>query len=463
MPEKIILRNTQSPGDYVVLSAAVRDLSRAHPGRFEFMMDVPQPAVFQANPHITVYPKTKGRQIVAKYPLIHKSNQTKVHFMWGFIEYLNEQLGTKAVLTEFRPDLHLTEEEKKSPPAGVKKPYWLFVSGGKRDFTAKWWDPVWWQVVVDAMYKRVTMVQTGGGSHVHPRLNNVQDLVAKSSFRDLMRMIYHSEGVLCIVTCLMHIAAAFNKPCVVVAGGREPWWWEAYTEDNRIVNMQRGIPDWSVPADDTFIPHQYLHTMGELDCCKTKGCWKARVEGNGSVCARPVYQNNRNIPQCLQLITPEKVINAVEWYYKQGILEWGKGSTTVPLFVEPRLIPEPVNPPELVISKDPTDLWKSTREKGLVVWLDDSFAPEAGWESRLRDRVGCKKVGGIVYACRQPVDAATPCTYYSKGVIALDASLLKEGVLPRPDGKSDWPITFGKALKQYGVTWVDIGDLVRYR
>ena len=31
-PEKLILRNFQSPGDIVMLTAAVRDLHRAYPG-----------------------------------------------------------------------------------------------------------------------------------------------------------------------------------------------------------------------------------------------------------------------------------------------------------------------------------------------------------------------------------------------------------------------------------------------
>jgi hypothetical protein len=35
---KLILRNFQSPGDILMLTAAVRDLHRAHPG--EFLTDV---------------------------------------------------------------------------------------------------------------------------------------------------------------------------------------------------------------------------------------------------------------------------------------------------------------------------------------------------------------------------------------------------------------------------------------
>lgn len=353
MPERLVIRNTQSPGDYVVLTAAIRDLARAHPGRYEVMMDIPQPAIFQGSPYIKGFPKTPGiRQVVAKYPMIHKSNQLKWHFMWGFIDYLNTELRSNITLTEFKPDLHLTDVEKREPFAAIKKPYWVFVSGGKKDYTAKWWDPTWWQEVVMRLQGKTQIVQVGGGSHVHPKVNGVIDLVNKTSFRDLMRLIYHSEGVMCIVTCLMHIAAAFNKPCVVVAGGREPWWWEGYTQENRLINMRKGIPDWVPPSNDPFIPHQYLHTIGELDCCKTGGCWKSKIESGGNSCTRPVAQHGRKIPQCLQMITPDRVMQAIDWYYAQGILSW---DANIKLILPPVItaLPPPL-PEEIAQDRPPT-------------------------------------------------------------------------------------------------------------
>ena len=50
---KLILRNFQSPGDVVMLTAAVRDLHRCHPG--EFLTDVRTscPDLWRHNPHLT--------------------------------------------------------------------------------------------------------------------------------------------------------------------------------------------------------------------------------------------------------------------------------------------------------------------------------------------------------------------------------------------------------------------------
>lgn len=313
--ERILIRNTQSPGDYIVLSAALRDLHLAHPGRFEFGIDVPETAVFLGNPNVRLH-LTGGRRVVAKYPLIRQSNQNRLHFLWGFIKYLNDELHAKARLTELRPDLHLTEEERATPPPGVVKPYWTVASGGKRDFTAKWWHPVYWQQVVDRLKGRFELVQVGGGSHIHPVLTGVRNLIGKTSFRDLMRLIYHADGVLCIVTCYMHIAAAFNRPCVVVAGGREPWWWEAYTKENRLVNLRHGLPGWLPSGNDNYVEHRYLHTVDQLPCCTNKGCWRSRIEEHThSSCITPVLTNGHRLPKCLEMITPDAVVQAVESYY----------------------------------------------------------------------------------------------------------------------------------------------------
>ena len=323
MAEKLIIYNRQSPGDYVVMTAAVRDLMRCYPGKYQVRMDVMQPAVAQANPYLSEFfhDKTvrtvRGRYDTGPYS-IHKSFDNKNHFLLGYIGALNEELRLNIKLTEFRPALYLTEEEKKKRI--IDEPYWVFASGGKRDFTAKWWDVGSWQKVADLTKGKYKLVQVGGSSHVHPIISGTTDLVNMTPFRDLMRLIYHSQGVVCIVTCLMHIAAAFNKPCVVVAGGREPDWWEAYTAENRLRNMRIGDPTWNPPANDDFIPHRYLHTMGQLDCCKNKGCWVNHPLEGDRHCRYPIERNKQTIPKCLSMITPEMVVENMDWYKSQGII-----------------------------------------------------------------------------------------------------------------------------------------------
>lgn len=351
--EPVVVRNTQSPGDVIVLTAAIRDIARTYPGRFRFGIDTIERPIWLNNPDVDLT-LNAGRRIVAKYPLVHQSNQQKVHFMWGFLEHLNQQLKVDAKLLDFRPALYLTADERATPPCGLKKPYWVFASGGKKDFTAKWWDPEEWKKVVAVMSRWTTLVQVGGGSHVHPPVENTVNLVGKTSMRELFRVIYHAEGVMCVVTCLMHIAAAFNKPCVVVAGGREPYWWEAYTEEGRTINMRRGQPLWA-PKRDNFIPHRYIHTIGNapdnigsLPCCRDHGCWSGRVgirpaSDNHRYCRDYVTRHGMTLPRCLSLISFEKVLQEVDWYYTSGILDKSRQSTMVQMLVSPA-VPEEKSP-----------------------------------------------------------------------------------------------------------------------
>jgi len=51
--QKLILRNYQSPGDAVMLTAAVRDLHACYQGKFLTDVRTPYPQLWENNPHIT--------------------------------------------------------------------------------------------------------------------------------------------------------------------------------------------------------------------------------------------------------------------------------------------------------------------------------------------------------------------------------------------------------------------------
>jgi ADP-heptose:LPS heptosyltransferase len=331
-PRRLILRNFQSPGDVLMLTAAVRDLHRAAPGRFMIDVRTSCPALWENNPHLT--PLGDGDVDVetmdVHYPLIHQSNHLPVHFLHGMALYLAEKVGIGVPVTEFRGDVYLTEAERRAPSpaaeAGAPERYWVIVAGGKRDFTAKWWSPVAWQAVVDALAGRVRFVQVGEAGHHHPPLQGVTNLIGRTNTRDLMRLIHHADGVLCGVTFAMHLAAAVppavgrppHRACVVVAGGREPPHWEAYPH------------------------HQFMHTVGALPCCAHGGCWKSRCQlvGDGdakdtsNLCERPVQVTaDLRVPQCMDMIRPADVVRRIELYYEGGSLAWprqGEQTTDAP-------------------------------------------------------------------------------------------------------------------------------------
>jgi ADP-heptose:LPS heptosyltransferase len=334
---KVILKNFQSPGDILMITAAVRDLKLSYP---DILIDVRTSVkeIWENNPYLTkLDEKDKDVEVFkVEYPLIHFSNEGQYHFIHGYRKNFEEQLGLKiepkkTVQGEhgkkkweipcslFKGDIHISDEEKswmsQIEERGIKKDFWIIMAGGKYDFTAKWWNPDYYQEVVNHFKGKVTFVQCGEKSHWHPKLKGVVNLIGKTDFRQFIRLIYHSVGVLCPVTFAMHAAAAIeskhglkNRPCVVISGGREPSQWEKYPH------------------------HRFLETNGALDCCDNGGCWKSRCQtvGDGDekdtqgLCIYPIKIPNRklSIPKCMDMIKPKDVIRSIEMYYDGGILKY---------------------------------------------------------------------------------------------------------------------------------------------
>lgn len=351
MRPNLLLRNSQSPGDVLMLTAAVRDLHRRHPGKFRTAVATSAGAIWENNPHVIQDAGSMiqdgAEEIVCEYPLIHRSNTGPWHFIHAFHQFLGERLGVRIEPTEFRGDIHLSPMEKSwisqvQEITKVPVPFWVVVSGGKFDFTAKWWDPTRMQKVVDHFARRILFVQVGEKGHHHPPLSGVMDLRGKTDLRQFIRLMHHAQGVVCPVTFAMHLATAVevrgkceayprgmpkNRPCVVIAGGREPAQWEAYPH------------------------HQYIHTNGALRCCDNGGCWKSRTVplGDGdkkdeSLCvdvvelatgarkpgkdwgAHPPAKVNPSpspfLPRCLDMISAEEVIRRIEMYFNGGAIDY---------------------------------------------------------------------------------------------------------------------------------------------
>jgi ADP-heptose:LPS heptosyltransferase len=315
-PRKLILENHQAPGDTLMLTAAVRDLHLCHLGKFITDVRTPSPDLWRHNPYLTPLSEDDPgvERLVCHYPLVHRCNELPVHFLHGFTAYLSEQLGVPITPQAFRGDVHLSAEEKAEEPlvhrlTGDTSPYWIIVAGGKFDFTAKWWATERYQAVVDHFAGRLRFVQDGLLEHHHPPLSGVLDLRGKTSLRELVKLMYHAAGVICPVTMHMHLCAAVEtprgfpplRPCVVVAGGREPPQWEAY------------------PG------HRFLHTIGMLRCCQNGGCWRSRVKpiGDGDRKDQPgslCVDVAGDLPRCMDMISAEDVIREVERF--AGYWRW---------------------------------------------------------------------------------------------------------------------------------------------
>lgn len=317
---KVVFKNHQSPGDIMMLTAAVRDLKLGHP---HILIDVRTSAseIWENNPHLTkLNDKDPDVEVYkVEYPLIHNSNEGQYHFIHGFRKHIEELLDLRIEPTKFKADIHISEKEKswmsQIEEMDVEDKFWIIFAGGKHDFTCKWYNPVYYQEVVDHFKGKITFAQCGEEGHWHPPLKNVINLIGKTNMREIIRLIYHSIGVLCPVTFAMHAAAAIemkhrppiNRPCVVLAGGREPAQWESYPH------------------------HRFLSLNGALPCCDNGGCWTSRCQkvGDGdskddeNLCVFPIQiAEDLIIPKCLHMIKPQDVIRAIEYHYEGGVLKY---------------------------------------------------------------------------------------------------------------------------------------------
>ena len=321
--EILLLQNTQSIGDIVMMTAAVRDLARAYPGRFRIGVDTSCKEIWEHNEYVdhTVTRQTPDvRVLQIGYSWIMKNCNTQpYHFVHGFGIELADKLGLPHwPVTEFKGHVPLSSTEKTwmsmihQHYTHADTPYWLIVSGGKSDYTTKHWIPEYAQDVVDHFKDRIQFVQIGSrtadnGTHRHPALKGVINLLDKTDLRMLIRLMYSAQGLVTPITAAMHLAAAvetrpqdvITRACVTICGGREPHQFIDYPN------------------------HVTLHTNGMLPCCDRGGCWKSRTVPVGDkdykdnpdqLCIRTIDFNNRKVQQCMAMITPDLVIAAIERY-----------------------------------------------------------------------------------------------------------------------------------------------------
>ena len=256
-----------------------------------------------------------GRALIdAHYPAIQESNQRPFHFIHGYPRYLEQQIGLPIPVTDFKGDIHLSAQEKawmsQVEEAGFKDRFWIVVAGGKRDFTAKWWNPEGYQKVVNHFLGRILFVQCGEIGHWHGPLENVLSLVGKTDIRQFVRLVYHADGVLSPVTFAMHLGAAVeSKP------GRP----------------RTGPASWS-PADASRLTGRLIRTTSSS--APTGPCHAAPTAAAGSRAASwsPTGTTNHDpcrnfvqlapdlrIPRCMAMITADDVIRRIEMYYEGGL------------------------------------------------------------------------------------------------------------------------------------------------
>lgn len=355
--KKIEFHSHMALGDTLALTCAIRDLKESYPDKYAIRVKTNCSHIWDYNPYLSDFDKPSITVELGPRRFIQGSQTRQLHYCNAFRESIEENLNIPIRQGPIKPDLHLSKEEKASRIIDGK--YWIIVPGGKSDFSTKHWPAEYWQMVISA-FPDITFVQVGERTVrkdmviTSPFLkgDNLIDFVGKTEhpetgLRDLFRLFYHSEGSLGLVSMQMHLAAAFDKACVVVAGAREPASFEAYNHHRylhyqgslRCKNDCENCKQYSVDAkkkkfcgevamfEDFWKDRKLCPTYDPIDTSKLylKACWKSGIDA----CTNPVEYKGTIYPKCQLMISPEDVIKAIDSYYDGGALQPSKEKARV--------------------------------------------------------------------------------------------------------------------------------------
>ena len=295
----------------MTMTVAVYSIHKEYPNQFLTDVRTMIGDIWTNNPHITplIDNDPECVTINMEYPQIHRSNQEPVNFITCYTEFLGEKIGRPLKARSNKPLIYLSDEEKswvtmiqEHWTAGKKTPFGIIVAGSKCDYTIKQWPVEYYQEVIDRTLGDFQWVQIGEKDHNHHRLERCISLLGETTHRMLHRLVYHCSIGIGPVTYLMHLCAAFDKPYIYIAGGREP-------------------------AGFTVYPKQHnLHTIGMLPCCQDSACWKSRVVALGDndpkdfqLCEHPVLGLKVPCAKCMCLVTPDDVVRIVKKYSNKGL------------------------------------------------------------------------------------------------------------------------------------------------
>jgi len=329
-----------------MFTCAIRDLKKEFP---DWPIGVSSTAmnIWNNNPYIDRSLTEQNARVIEIGPswLTNASNRDDRHFANAFRISIEQKLDISFPQGAIKPDIWMSREEVEAPPL-VEPPYWVIVSGEKGDWTAKTYPFNRWQEFVKN-FPQVKFVQVGAKEHIHPDLNlpNVINFIGKTQsrdtgVRDLINLFYHAEGSMGLVSFQMHLAAAFDMPCIVIAGAREPARFTRYPRQ------------------------QYLCIDGCLPCASRNACWHCDLD---KTCKNRIEENGKRYPKCVDIIKTEDVIRAFQQYYEGERLS----------FTQSR---KPTLPNPISKSINTVKIIKENREAFIPVVSDE----QKGWDDKIK-------------------------------------------------------------------------------
>ena len=229
--------------------------------------------------------------------LIHSCSQNGLHVVRCIEHDIEKKTGMKIEPGALVLPITFTPRELDARP-DLPERYWVIDAGGKADFETKHYPHAYFQQIVNQTKERINWVQIGLSQHVHKPLEGVINLIDKTrDLRDLLKVIHFSSGVLTPISAPLHLSAmpmhnsSNPRPCVVLGGGREGVGFTLYPN------------------------HHWFSTVGCLDCCRNKPCWRAKLltstDSKKPPCAHPVQIDGQWVPKCQAMIPPWLVVHKI--------------------------------------------------------------------------------------------------------------------------------------------------------
>lgn len=333
----------------VALTAIVRDLHRAYPNQFLTDVFTTAPQLWHHNSLLTklswepVPTLFKRERVKATVPhvladIVSNDPDLEVvvveascrdektapafsshpHLINRMALEVEKRLGCQIPISSARGDIHLSEAERALSPAVYSiepgRRFWLMEIGGDPRHSVRWIPPAVPQQVVDCFRGRLLFVQTGLNVDFAPSLSGVINLVGIPDIRDLICLVYLSDGVVASHSPLIDLAAAVPqrpmtssvdhqrvRPQVIIAGG------------------DREVEYFSYPETTIF------SAIGGLTCCADGACGRTQVRQIGEdrdecrsevACTNPVLDPSRvYYARCRTTPSADIVIDAIRASY----------------------------------------------------------------------------------------------------------------------------------------------------
>jgi len=256
--------------------------------------------------------------VVIQLPQPDYNEAAKWHVLLQLMEAVSGALGKQYKLTELRPHLVFSDDEKlrEDAPGFMKgNPYWCMCTTLDPEWPTCWWATSMWQQVThvlscDPKFPLVLQIGLPGG-HT-PSVRNCLSLTDRVTLREMIWLISHASGTLSGPGPIVHLAAACLKPSVVVVGGALTPQTCAY--DVAAIHCAR--PHMSDQFGDytkLLPPSVVFDTIGQLPCCPTYGCGRTSLHmAHESGCVALVHTTKpggRNYiqPTCLTVLPYSRV------------------------------------------------------------------------------------------------------------------------------------------------------------